>query len=1010
MFKRKLRIISVLSVLCSLCFSSIAQPPTWTFEPFGNEKKPEKFETRKLGSEKTADKNFKLPRHFLQNTVSHYNYYFNANNKLNAVVDRACLSNHDDYSRLLSFYPYSLENTSTQKTELDSVIDKCTAGILLHDLRSDWVDNLYLLIGKSYLMRKDLDSAVMTFQFINYNLFPRKKHEDDNRIVGTREEEAPSAISIANREKRNLLQKTFSRPPSRNEALVWLTRSLIEQEEYSEAAGIINTLQTDPNMPKRLIPFLEEVDAYWFLKQHIYDSAAVHLEKALSNADTKQDKSRWEFLLAQLFEMSGRFDDASDYYDRASKHTTDPLMDIFAKLNQAKMLRNDGNSKEMDNNIDRLLHMSKKDKFETYRDIIFYSAGDIALQKPDTAAALLYLNKSLHYNENNVSYKNKAFLKLADIAYNQRRYKDAYSYYDSLQTGDSSILAERLNEIQTRRTALSKIVGKLAIVNREDSLQKIAAMTATDRDAFIKKMLKRLRREKGLKEDDTNTGSQLITFDNNNKNQPVDLFPTNTKGDWYFDNSSAKGKGFSDFKSKWGNRNNVDNWRRQAASNQAANINFGNPATDAKLLANGIDPSNPRDGSKKLAANPTAAGGQEINYDELIKDVPLTPEKLAASNEMLSQNLFELAKLYQNELQDYQQAIITYEESLQRYPDRLYDGELYYGLYYCYTQLGNTLKANNYKSLLLSRFTNSKAAKTISNPAALDPKTQNPAATQKYNDIYSLFIEGNFDEAIAQKTKADSVYGTNYWTPQLLYIEAVYHIRQKDDSTALKVLQSIITLYPGTGLALKANNLIEVLGRRKQIEKYLTDLNITRTPDDSTIVVPGNPPVISKPVPANPVAVNITPTVTVPKSIVDTVKKISPPPPAVTNGTFILSPSAAHYVVMIMDKVDPVYVGEARNAFDRYNRENFYATPIAVSNDAIDNDIKLLLFTPFADADAALDYYTKIKQAAPREISWLPAAKYSFVIITNDNLQLLKTNKDISGYKKLLNSRYPGKF
>ena len=58
MSKSKLRIISVLPVLCMLFVSTIAQPPTWTFEPFGSEKKPEKFETRKLGSEKTADKKF----------------------------------------------------------------------------------------------------------------------------------------------------------------------------------------------------------------------------------------------------------------------------------------------------------------------------------------------------------------------------------------------------------------------------------------------------------------------------------------------------------------------------------------------------------------------------------------------------------------------------------------------------------------------------------------------------------------------------------------------------------------------------------------------------------------------------------------------------------------------------------------------------------------------------------------------------------------------------------------
>ena len=73
------------------------------------------------------------------------------------------------------FYPYTLENTASQQVELDSVIYKSTAGILLHDLRNDWVDNLYLLIGKAYYFRKTFDSAALTFQFINYNLFPQEE-------------------------------------------------------------------------------------------------------------------------------------------------------------------------------------------------------------------------------------------------------------------------------------------------------------------------------------------------------------------------------------------------------------------------------------------------------------------------------------------------------------------------------------------------------------------------------------------------------------------------------------------------------------------------------------------------------------------------------------------------------------------------------------------------------------------------------------------------------------------
>ena len=51
-----------------------------------------------------------------------------------------------------------------------------------------------------------------------------------------------------------------------------------------------------------------------------------------------------------------------------------------------------------------------------------------------------------------------------------------------------------------------------------------------------------------------------------------------------------------------------------------------------------------------------------------------------------------------------------------------------------------------------------------------------------------------------------------------------------------------------------------------------------------------------------------------------------------------------------------------------------------------------------------------MKKAAPEEVSWLPANKYSFLLISEDNLQLLKTNKDFPAYIGALNKAFPGKF
>jgi tetratricopeptide (TPR) repeat protein len=1002
MLQRKFLLVS-LTLIAGFTINRTFAQPTWTLDPFGKEKKPKQFEERKLGSEKTAEKKFTKPRHVIQNTVTHYNYYFNASNKISSIIERAKGSQNDDLTKLLSFYPYSLENTASQKQDLDSVIYKCTAGILIHDLRNDWIDNLYLLIGKAYFFKNDFDSAANTFQFINYNLFPRKKKEDDNKIVGTNEGSGLNVVSIANKEKLNIFQKIASLPPSRNDAFIWLSRTLIEQNEMGDAAGLINTLQNDINLPRRLKNDLEEVTAYWFFKQGIFDSAAVHLEKSLSIQDNKQDLARAEFLLAQLFEMNKTFDKASDYFARASKHTTDPVMDIFARLNDAKMMRSTGDIKELENAVDNLVKMARKDKYDSYRDIIYYSAGQLILQKPDTNAAIGYFTKSLKYNESNISYKNKTFLLLGDIAYNRRQYKESYNWYDSLQTGDTT-LGARLAQIETRKAALGKIVTNIAIIEREDSLQRIAGMPVAEREIFIKKLLRKLRKEKGLKDEEPNLASnEPITFNNTN-NQPTDLFKTNSKGEWYFYNSSLKSSGYSDFKTKWGSRVNVDNWRRKSAIVKST-IPVNNGIVDTKPVV-GLT----GDVKNKLPGEKNGNTTDELTFDGLLNNLPLTPEKTGNSNDMISGNLLLLAKTYQDELEDYELAAATYEEYLTRYPDKLIDGEVYLGLYYCYTKLANTTRANYYKNLLNAKFKDTKYGKMANNPASLNPKKANPEATKKYENIYALFIEGKFEDALAEKKAADNIYGNNFWSPQLLYIEAIYYVKQKDDSTALKTLNSIITLYPKSPLKEKAENLVNTLKKRKEIEEYLTNLQVTRMAEDKKINADEKPAIVNQaPVTQNPVQTvipNNKQVVTAPSK--DTAKTTAPPP--LSNGGYTLNNSAVHLIIMILDKVDGVYVNESKNAFDRYNRTNFYSTPITITKEVLDADKNILTFSSFANAEEALAYFDKLKRAAPREVSWLPATKYSFVIITDENLQVLKKTKNISDYKKLLNTQYPGRF
>ena len=126
---------------------------------------------------------------------------------------------------------------------------------------------------------------------------------------------------------------------------------------------------------------------------------------------------------------------------------------------------------------------------------------------------------------------------------------------------------------------------------------------------------------------------------------------------------------------------------------------------------------------------------------------------------------------------------------------------------------------------------------------------------------------------------------------------------------------------------------------------------------------------------------------------------------------FAYAPDKPQAVAILMNKVDPVYINETKNAFSRYNQENFYSLPLEITTVPLNDTIKLVLIKGFVDANKALEYMGKAKIGAPRDIvPWLPVGKYSFWIITDQNLETLISNKDITGYRKFLEASFPGKF
>ncbi|MBC7949213.1 MAG: tetratricopeptide repeat protein [Chitinophagaceae bacterium] len=953
--------------------------------------KPKEYDNRVLRSEKSDQKKFNVPRRFVQNTITHYNYFFNANNKLREVLERAKASFKDDYSELLPFYNYSLDFTAADTIQLDSISYKSQTGIALHDLRNDWVDNLYLLWGASYYLKKQFDSAYLMFQFINYAFAPKEK-DGYYMNIGSKMD-GNNAFSIATKEKNSLPRRMLSEPPSRNDAFIWQIRNFLAQDLFAESASLIITLKNDPAFPKRLNNDLEEVQAYWFYKQKIWDSAAVHLEKALSNATNKQEQARWEYLLAQLYEMGGNYKEAEANYTKAIHHTTDPILDVYARLFSIRVNK-DGGDDYIKKNIETLVKMAKRDKYQDYRDIIYYMAAQMELQRNNIDGALVLLEKSTKYASNDLSQRNKAFLQLAELSFNKRRYRHAYNFYDSLQIGDPAL--KDPEAITNRKRIAGSIADNMEIIARQDSIQRIAAMPEEERKEFVRKVVRQLRRQQGLKDEGTYSSTSISTT-----NDPSPLFPSAARGEWYFYNPTSRQKGLADFKTRWGTRVNQDNWRRSAA------------LTGIIRNTNRISPNDP---NQKTGKEGTSAEATEINFDGLYAKLPLTDALMKTSMDSLQDAQLDVGKLYIQEIEDCQAGTSTLEELRTRFPAYSRMDEVLFQLYYCYNKTGDNAKASAIKKLMAEKFGSSNFT-TIVTTGKNPLSSVNSDATKTYEKIYDLFIEGRFEEAIAQKKAADSMYSRNFWTPQLLYIESVYYVKQRQDSSAKVVLTNIVSTFPNTPLSTKAATMIDVLNRRQQIENELRNLVINRPAEDTstryrgTVInnQPQPPRVITDTVTNRPPVVQ-PPVVTNPTPIVDTARgRPILTPPATTN--FAFTPETPHYVLIVLNKVDPIFVNEARTAFERYNRDVYYNKQMTAELIEIDADNRLVLISPFKTAAEAITYVDQTRPVTSSQIvPWLKGGKYTYSIITEKNLDILKNSKDLDKYRQFLDKNVPGKF
>jgi hypothetical protein len=216
----------------------------------------------------------------------------------------------------------------------------------------------------------------------------------------------------------------------------------------------------------------------------MYDSAANYLIKGLSNAPDKFSKTRWYYLIAQLWEKSDNLTNAYTWYKKAHSDALNPLISVYAKINLIKIDFKQTKTPwlELANSLQQ---MSRREKYKPYSDIIYFEMAKLAIENKDISRANEWLLVAIKKNKNGLTQKQKAFELLAEINYKSSNYAIASLAYDSL----TLILKTNpdFEKIALRKKWLPIILTNDIVIQQQDTLQYIYTLAENLQEDYIKK-------------------------------------------------------------------------------------------------------------------------------------------------------------------------------------------------------------------------------------------------------------------------------------------------------------------------------------------------------------------------------------------------------------------------------------------------------------------------------------------------------------------------------------------
>ena len=564
-----------------------------------------------------------------------------------------------------------------------------------------------------------------------------------------------------------------------------------------EAEELLMRVKRD-SVPGSLKYVWATANANLLYKQERYEEAIPYIETMLKRPKiTRAEKARELYLLGNLYMNTGNNSKAFKCFEKVLLQGPLYELEINARIKQTETMSDEQNKKI----IRAFEKMIKQPKNATYLGQLHYALGNIYMAAKDTAKAIDVYETGIADATTKNYGTGVLHLRVANYYWEMGKFSKAlpnYQQASALLTADYP----NIDSIKLRTTVLVNLVKQTDVIELQDNLLHWASLNEDELFPILDAMIAEVKRQEKLKsrsEKKKEAGQKADPNKALNIMANVGNSMSNGEMDWYFYNSQLVSQGYNSFVQKWGERQLRDYWRLSKTVIKSAQQD--SLASDSTAVADSL--AAPADSAAIAQKEQQAAQKQATVADSLandptareyyMKQIPRTPEQIAAAQKTLVEALYQAGIIYKEQLNDKQHTIATFERIVKEFPKYEKIDEVYYYLYLSCSRWDEKEKADSYRKTLISGYPQSKYTGIIT---AVDffetPATKRHKEDSVYNRAYEHFQKEEFKQVIACNNHAQKMYPTGAHRVRFMFLTAMSQIYAGDNKSGLETLKALI--------------------------------------------------------------------------------------------------------------------------------------------------------------------------------------------------------------------------